>query len=180
MIPEYKLYHGAVLAELVQRLSRPVLIHELSEPGRLSSYVIDGEFGVQIKHSSQRMNPWPFTLTRQNLDELETLRANCSKTFIVFVCHTDGMVCVPLSEVMGILEVGGSDQAWIRIDRRKRQWYCVSGAKGELGTKKPKGLDALIKHIDHSLSAGATADECAMPQTREHSRFSFFSRALFR
>ena len=177
MIPEYKLYHGAFLAELVQRLERPVWIDEHSEPGRLSSYVIDEKVGVQVKHSSQRMHPWPFTFTRQNLIEMDALAVKCPANFVVFVCHTDGMVCVPLDEVQNLLEVGDSDQAWIRIDRRKRQWYSVSGGKGELPNKKPRGLDVLIDLLNQQDASGLdTARSQPTPQTKERSRFSFFSR----
>jgi hypothetical protein len=154
MIREYKLYHGAVLSELVQKLSRPVRIHELSEPGRLSSYVLDEKIGLYIKHSSQRLNPWPFTFTRPNLLEVSLLAELYSETFLVFVCHTDGMVCLTLGEAMQIFAVGGSEQAWVRIDRRKRQRYCVTGGLGELGSRKPQGLDPILRILDEGV------DEC--------------------
>jgi hypothetical protein len=181
VIPEYKLYHGAFLAELIQRLERPVLIDEHAEPGRLSSYVIDDRVGVQIKHSAQRMHPWPFTFTRQNLSEHDLLRAKCETNFVVFVCHTDGMVCVPLEDVQDLLEIGESDQAWIRIDRKKRQWYSVSGGRGEAPNKRPRGLDVLIDRLNQNHPQALTAATSdPMPQTKERSRFSFFSRGPFR
>lgn len=177
MIPEYKLYHGAFLAELVQRIARPLLIDELAEPGRLSSYIINEDVGVQVKHSAQRMHPWPFTFTRSNLNEHDTLLSHCKAVFVVFVCHTDGMVCVPLGEVQSVLEIGDSDQAWIRIDRRKREWYCISGGRGELAGKKPRGLDILLSCLDEQvLLIERAVDTMTMPRTKERSRFSFFSR----
>jgi hypothetical protein len=181
MIPEYKLYHGAFLAELIQRMAQPLLVDELAEPGRLSSYIINEDVGVQVKHSAQRMHPWPFTFTRSNLDEHDTLTSRCKDTFIVFVCHTDGMVCVPLHEMQSVLEIGESDQAWARIDRRKREWYCISGGKGELASKKPRGLDILINCLDGQVLPTERALEAeSMLQTKERSRFSFFSLEKFR
>lgn len=175
MIPEYKLYHGAVLAELVQRLARPVEIDELSEPGRLSAYMVDRRLGFQVKHSAQRMNPWPFTFTRQNLSELARLNAVCVVTFVVFVCHTDGMVCLTLNELESIMEVGEAEQAWVRVDRRKRQWYSISGGKGELPGKKPRGLDLLIGGLEASSSDTEPSHESTIQKTG-WSPFSFFSR----
>jgi hypothetical protein len=153
VIPEYKLYHGAVLAELVHKLSRPLSIDELTETGRLSAYVLDGRIGLQVKHSSQRMNPWPFTFTRQNLAELLQLRQSCEQVFLAFVCHTDGMVCLSLEETTSMIEVAGSEQAWLRIDRRRGQWYSVHGGAG-LPVKKPRGLDSLTQELELAGVAG--------------------------
>ena len=152
MIPEYKLYHGAVLAEMVHTLSVPVAIDELSESGRLSAYVLNGHIGLQIKHSSQRLHPWPFTFTKQNFTELLALGQACDQVFLVLVCHTDGMVCLTLEEVAALITVAGSEQAWLRVDRRRGQWYTVNGA-GSLPIKRPKGLDALVETLQLSDAA---------------------------
>lgn len=149
MIPEYKLYHGAVLAELVHELSVPVTVDELSEAGRLSSYILNGHIGLQIKHSGQRLHPWPFTFTRQNFSELLALRQTCDQVYLVLVCHTDGMVCLTLDEVAALITVADSEQAWLRIDRRRGQWYTVNGS-ASLPIKRPKGLDALVESLQIS------------------------------
>ncbi|WP_298742770.1 hypothetical protein [uncultured Brevundimonas sp.] len=147
MIPEYKLYHGAVLADLVHELLVPVSIDELSGAGRLSSYVLNGRIGLQIKHSSQRLHPWSFTFTRQNFAELLTLRETYAQVYLVLVCHTDGMVCLTLDEVAALITVANSEQAWLRIDRRRGQWYTVNGS-GSLPIKRPKGLAALVEDLN--------------------------------
>lgn len=149
MIPEYKLYHGAVLASLVHELNVPVTIDELSEAGRLSSYILNGHIGLQIKHSSQRLHPWAFTFTRQNFAELLTLRETCAQVFLVLVCHTDGMVCLTLDEVAAIVTVANSEQAWLKVDRRRGKWYSVNGS-GSLPMKRPKGLGALVEDLNRT------------------------------
>ena len=147
MIPDYKLYHGAVLAEIVDVSTIPVTFGELLEDGRLTSYTVNETVGVHIKHSTQRLHPWQFTFTGQNLTELMALRLRFKDVFVVFVCHTDGMVCLSLAELSSIIEPGGNDQAWVRIDRRKGEWYSVSGVAGELTNKKPKGVGSLLEVI---------------------------------
>jgi hypothetical protein len=144
MIPEYKLYQGAVLAELVDVMGAPVQIEELSEAGRLASYVLNGRVGLHVKHSAQRLHPWPFTFTKQNLADILALAARCRQAFIVLVCHTDGMVTITVQELMQVLQVVPSEQAWLRVDRRKRKLYVIAGGKGELATKKPKGVDPVV------------------------------------
>ncbi|MES2022646.1 MAG: hypothetical protein V4460_15230 [Pseudomonadota bacterium] len=147
MIPEYKLYHGAVLAEIVQGLPCPVTIDELDEDGRLSSYILNEHVGLQIKHSTQRLRPWSFTFTRPNVAELLDLRSRCSDVFVVFVGGALGMVCISIEEMIEIMDAGDSGQIWIRIDRPRGKWFSVFGAKGPLAAKKPNGLECLLDRL---------------------------------
>lgn len=156
MIADYKLYHGAVLAELVHGIVGSLSVDELSEEGRLSSYILDGSVGLQVKHSTQRLHPWPFTFTRANLGELLTLRASYASVYVVLVCHTDGMVCVKLEELLDILSIGDSEQAWIKVDRRKGKWYSLTGAASSLPRKKPNGVDPIIETLAFRADAQRT------------------------
>lgn len=144
MIREYKLYHGAVLAELVDCLAKPVAISELVEDGRLTSYVLDGFVGLHIKHSAKRLNPWQFTFTSANAYELGLLQISHADCFVVLVCHTDGMVCLTINELLSLLAFGQSDQAFIRIARHRNQQYAVSSGSGELPRRKPDGLGPIL------------------------------------
>ncbi|HML27767.1 MAG TPA: hypothetical protein PKE16_02810 [Hyphomicrobium sp.] len=151
MIADYKFYHGAVLAEIVNLKKGPVSIDELIEDGRLSSYVLDGRLGIQVKHSTNRLRPWQFTFTKANLLELLALQQSYKWVFIVLVCHDDGMVTLRLDEVTEILASGESEQAWIRVDRRKNEWYAVTGGAAELAGKRPQGVQRIIQALDEIL-----------------------------
>lgn len=154
MIAEYKLYHGAALAEIVQELRTPVSIDELNESGRLSSYILNRRIGLQIKHSTQRLTPWNFTFTIYNMSELLALRAKFNHVFVIFVCETQGMLCLSIEEMLSVSEVGQSDQVWIRIERRRGKWFQVHGAGGALKTKKPNGLDQLLLILEPDREDG--------------------------
>jgi hypothetical protein len=39
------------------------------------------------------------------------------------------------------------NQAWVRVARRPRSLYSVSGNRGGLGTKIPRGVDAIVGAI---------------------------------
>lgn len=162
MIAEYKLYHGAALAELVHELQTPVAIDELNETGRLSSYILNDSIGLQIKHSTQRLTPWAFTFTRYNISELLALRAKFDNVFVIFVCETQGMVCLTIEEILEVSEVGQSDQVWIRIERRRGKWFRVHGSEGELAAKKPNGVDALLQCIEPDRSDQVRATQQQM------------------
>lgn len=150
MIAEYKFYHGAVLAELVNLRAGPLSIDELIEEGRLSSYVLDGKIGLQIKHSTNRLHPWQFTFTKANLVQLLALQQDYSPVFVVLVCYTDGMVALTLEEVTGVLATGVSEQAWIRVDRKKNEWYSINGGAAELAGKRPQGVLNIIQALEAS------------------------------
>jgi len=148
MTPEYKFYHGAVLAELVDRSKRAITIDELTEYGRLSSYVLNGNIGIYVKHSAQRLHPWPFTFTRPNLVELLRLQSICDEVFLVLVCEADGMVCLAMNEAVELLQPTSSDQAWLRVDRKRGEWYAVASGGGGLPYKRPKGIDLVLRALD--------------------------------
>jgi hypothetical protein len=145
MIPEYKLYHGAVLAELVDHLPNGVAIDELREDGRLTSYVLDNRVGLHVKHSMQRLSPWQFTFTAANVAELGFLQMTHNDSFVVLVCRTDGMVCLTIEELKSVLAFGAADQAWVRVSRHRRELYSVAGGASELSRKKPDGLDPIVQ-----------------------------------
>jgi hypothetical protein len=153
MTSDYKLYQGAVFTELLDEVDQPLSIRAVREEGRLGAYIISDQVGLYIKHSAVRMSPWQFTFTKANALALMDLRKRTPKVFIVFVCWLDGMMCTSLDELTEILGVGISDQAWIRIQRRKNEWYTVSGAAGDLQYKKPQGLGAIIETLTKSQAA---------------------------
>ncbi|MBL1255428.1 hypothetical protein [Methylocystis sp. Sn-Cys] len=147
MIADYRFYHGVVLAELVNLKAGAIAIDVISEDGRFSSYVLDGEIGLQIKHCANRLHPWQFTFTKANLVDLLALQQAYKCVFVVLVCHTDGIVTLSLDEATGILAGGESEQAWIRVDRRRNEWYSVTGGAAELIGKRPSGVKKIIQAL---------------------------------
>jgi hypothetical protein len=145
MIPEYKLYHGAVLSELVDRCGSAVSIRAYQDSGRLLNYVLSDAVGIQVKHATQRLHPWQFTFPKTHLEMLASLKRRLKSVFIVLVCHTDGMVCLHVDEVLPSLSAVFGSQAWLRADRRKGEWYRVYGPAGEYPTKFPTGIDPVVE-----------------------------------
>jgi hypothetical protein len=148
MIRDYKLYHGAVFAELIDCLTKPVSIEELVEDGRLTTYVLDGVVGLHIKHSTKRLNPWQFTFTAANASELGLLQMSHSDCFVVLVCHTDGMVCLTMGELLSLLTFGEGDQASVRVSRQRNEQYAASSGSAELQRRKPDGLGPLLERLN--------------------------------
>jgi hypothetical protein len=147
MIPEYKFYHGAVLAELIDCMRKSVAIEELVEEGRLTSYVLDGRVGLHIKHSEKKLTPWQFTFTQANARELGLLQMSHENSFVVLVCHSDGMVCLTVEELVSLLTFKQGEQASISVSRQRNELYAVASSTREL-PRKPIGLQSICMCLE--------------------------------
>jgi hypothetical protein len=147
MIPEYKLYHGAVLCELIDIADVDISIGELKEDGRLSSYSLNQCVGLHIKHSTKRLPPWQFTVTKANLVDLVQLRRRYRSVYIALVCDTDGIVAITVDEAVHMVAESESEQAWLRVSRSRGRWYSVTGNGAEHPIKRSRGIGAIIETL---------------------------------
>lgn len=175
MIPEYKLYHGAVFAELIDEFPGAVTVEEWPEKGRISSYVLNGCVGLHVKHSSSRMRPWMFTVTPANFEDIDRLRQRCDQVFVVLICWLDGMVCISDAEFQSLVSQQPG-RSWVRAERKKRELYSVSGALGELPTKRANGVVPILQSLGHTTSPKVEARKLESP----HSSSSWLRRLLAR
>jgi hypothetical protein len=164
MIPEYKLYHGAVLAELIDEFPGSVTIEEWPEKGRISSYVLNGRVGLHVKHSSSRMRPWMFTVTPANFEDLEQLRQRCDQLFVVLICWLDGMVCINDTEFQAIISEQPG-RTWLRAERKRRELYTVSGAQGELQGRRANGITPILQALGHTAAPRPEARTPELPRS---------------
>jgi hypothetical protein len=147
MISEYKLYHGAVLSELVSRCTSGVAIRTYEDTGRNLNYIVSDSIGLQIRHATQRLHPWPFTFTKAQLQTLVEMRSKFRLAFLVLVCHTDGILCLPADNALAALNAAAGDQSWLRADRRKGEWYRLYGPTGEFSSRFASGIEAIVEAI---------------------------------
>jgi hypothetical protein len=144
MVAEYQYYHGAVLHELVLQIGGAVTIESRDIHGRPDAYLVQGRIGLLIKHSAKRLTPWTFTFRPEHLLEVQSLCSQSASVFTCLVCADDGIACVPIQSLIAVLDSSGSEQAWIRVERRPGAMYRVSGAKGETRYKLARGVDAIV------------------------------------
>lgn len=146
MIPEYKLYHGAVLADIVDRCDGSVSIRECIDPGRLLNYVLDERIGVQIKYSTARLRPWAFSFPSNHIGQLRRLHESFSQTFVVLICSVDGLATIPGKTVLDALR-GCKSGGWLRATRKKREMYQVFGPEGEIPGKFHTTTDPIAEAL---------------------------------
>lgn len=133
MLSKFLFYHGVALCRLIHcDLANVVKLYP--SPSN-SSYMINDDTGVFIKHCANRMSPWSFTFSHENRSELSEMTQLLKKVFVVLVCGEDGIVCLSAKEIEVLLDYGRADDQWIRIRRRMRESYTVEGSNGRLAHK---------------------------------------------
>jgi hypothetical protein len=134
MINDFNFFHGAVFTRIIHSWDNAVpisLLHSRSN----CSYVIDGKVGIYLKYSSKRMSPWRFSFAKEHQEEIEFLRSNCDRVYVVLVCNDDGIVCLSYAELKQLLDEEFGEMEWLSVSRRKREMYTVAGSNGTLGFK---------------------------------------------
>jgi hypothetical protein len=163
MIKEYEFYQGVVLRQLAVEADYSLSFRPFVREGRINAFVVNGRVGVYMKHSSKRMSPWPFSFNIEQAADLLDLEQKYPDSFIVFVCHEDGLVALSLADLHEIVNFQESDNAWVNISRPPRTQYELTGNKGELGNKVVRGTGLILE----TLKARARERFANMPSARD-------------
>ena len=134
MIRDFEFYHGLVFARILHGTQRPLSLRPFQSVSN-AAYVVNDKIGIFIKHSAKRMTPWRFTFMKEHQEEIDFLKSNCEKVFLVLVCGDDGVVCLSYAELKQILDNQHDPIEWISATRHKREMYSVKGSNGELDFK---------------------------------------------
>jgi hypothetical protein len=134
MIREYEFYHGAVLKYLLQGAQVVELRQFRGGHSYGAAYVVNEKVGLYIKHSTSRLSPWSFTFLKEHQDDIKNLKECFEYVFICLVCHDDGIVCLEYTELKYVLDQKYATE-WVRVARRRREKYAVSGSDGRLKAK---------------------------------------------
>lgn len=134
MIKDFEFFHGLVFARILHATQRSLSLRPFQSLSNCS-YIVNETIGIYIKYSSKRMTPWRFTFLKEHQDEIELMRNDGLKVYLVLVCNDDGIVCLNHSELKQILDSQHAPIEWISATRHKREMYAVKGSDGELDCK---------------------------------------------
>lgn len=135
MISRAEQYHGSALLRILRALPRGAHLRVYSDDLNCA-YVVNERGVLYVKHSSNRLTPWIFTVTREQSKEIFELQREFSHFFIGFVCNSDGIAilnALQLGEIIGDIPLDAD--AGVRVARPRRKMYSVSGPMGELSRK---------------------------------------------
>ncbi len=133
MIKDFEFYHGAALARLLSS-GEKISFVRFGE-GRTSAYIVNESVGLYLKYSTKRMAPWSFSFARDHQLEIDSLSTQCQSVVVGLVCHDDGIVALEYPEFRSILDEFHEPTEWIRVTRKAREKYSVSGKDGKLNYK---------------------------------------------
>jgi hypothetical protein len=134
MVREFEFYHGAALARLIHGHTN-INIEQYSAVTSNASYIVNERIGLYLKHSTNRLSPWVFTFKREHQQEVEEMKKELADVFVVLICGKDGMACLSYSELKLALNDEHGAAEWLKVARRIREKYAISGSDGKLKTK---------------------------------------------
>lgn len=152
MIDEYELHQGIVLRQVIVGASLPVRISPFNRQGRINAFVLNEKIGVFIKHSSKRMSPWSFTFHLDQVSDLRELEALHAPSFISFVCGKDGVATISIETLHQLVSFDEQPQAWVRVSRKPRTLYSLSGNRNNLPNKLAQGIESIYIALQASHS----------------------------
>lgn len=134
MIKEFQFYHGVVFAALLHHGERQFTVSQFPSSDN-ASYVLNDDVGIYVKYSTKRMSPWHFSFEGRHKAEIRKLRSRLGRTVVVLVCRDDGVAGITLDEFDKIVDVDQVRTESVRVVRRPREKYTVSGPRGKLPFK---------------------------------------------
>ena len=152
--------HGVVFLRLLEEISTefPEARFSMLTGISRSSYVLQGrllkekrhllvstkqtavEFstGLFIKTSTKRASPWSYNFVREHQDEIQQLYERHGQVFLVFVNGDDGIACLNFQQFKKVLDEHHDEQEWVRVSRKPKQNYRITGNDGQLGNPLPR------------------------------------------
>lgn len=158
-----KQYHGFAIHRIIEILGQIDSISfriprtELSRSGYILEILTeDGQswkVGLLIKHSTARRSPWTFTFTHDHQTEVQILYEECDEIFVLLMTETVGVACLSHSMLKEVLDDNHEETEWIRIRKRLRSQYEVTGKDGKLTRKLAlKAFPEIIKlYVEEKL-----------------------------
>ena len=149
MIEDKDQFHGVALSFLLLALSEKKKFMSLILNGESSSeYVLKikkdkkdmffkkkQEFlniGLYVKYSTKRRTPWAYTFNRQHQEDIDKSFKKHATTFVILINSNDGIVCLEYNEFRKILDYNHEEAEGIRVSRRLKQSYRLTGRDGKL------------------------------------------------
>ncbi len=90
------------------------------------------KIGIYIKISQKRRGPWAFTFKKIHQEYIDKMNQENHKTFVILINSNDGIVSLNYEELRKLLDYKHEDAEGIRVSRKLKQSYRLSGRDGKL------------------------------------------------
>jgi len=133
-IRDFEYFHGAVFTRIIHAAQCGVHVRQYSTISN-SSYIIQNQIAIYIKHSAKRLPPWSFTFSSEHCDEIAEMRKRFGNIFTLLICNDDGVACLDDHELSTLIKMDNQESQWVSVRRQKRLMYSISGTAGCLARK---------------------------------------------
>lgn len=153
--------HGACISEVVLELSNlaPSMSVRVDRGADRSSYLFECSdtntkrtcrFGLYVKYSRKRLSPWSYSYEKEHQLQLENIATDMGEVFSVFINGEDGYACIDYRELREILDAHFDEVEWVRVQRKLRESYRISGTDG--ARERPLAQNAFPQKIIEYVS----------------------------
>ena len=149
MIDEKEQLHGVAISSLLLALSKDekylsLIIDEENSSEytlKIKKNINKGLFkknkeflniGLYVKLSKKRRTPWTYTFVKKHQEDVDNCFKKNNNLFIILVNSNDGICCLDYKEFRNILDYNHEESEGIRVSRKLKQSYRLSGRDGKL------------------------------------------------
>jgi hypothetical protein len=136
LIHEYERYYGIAFMELFEESKKSLKIESLNK--ERTSFLINGELGVYLKHSSSRANFWNFAYGENDYREIRMLTLKSKEVAFVCVCGFHGVCILNSKDFATCAGFPDSLTSRVTVRTRLKGSWSVNGSFGELTSTRSK------------------------------------------
>ena len=161
--------HGAAILRLLEELgvALPNVNFSLNTGISRNSYSLHAHLpqtfgkgdstgaGLYIKISNKRLSPWRYSFSKENQDEMLSLKQKYGEVFAIFVAGDDGFACLNFINLKQILDDHHEEHEWVSVSRKHRQNYRVAGNDGVLEKALPQKVfpNIIIEYFKNRINS---------------------------
>jgi hypothetical protein len=127
-------YYGSAFVSMIDLYEDGLTIKRIIDD-KSGFYLLNDKLPILCKYSTQRTNPWSFSIKNDVLDLCRSVDKH-NECLIVLVCGIDGIISIDYSDVKNLISFNiHSEQKRIGVTRKLREMYCVTGTDGNMKNK---------------------------------------------
>ena len=134
MINEFKAYHGAAFAELIDESSVPITLFR-PDLSNNAIYILNDSIGLFVKHSTKRISPWRFSFQIDHVKSVAKLTQKHEVVFMVLICGRNSIAVINIEEIKTLLSLGKPEASWVSVKTSHNTMLTVEGSAGSLKRK---------------------------------------------
>lgn len=136
MINDFEKYYGTVFMEMFEQLQNEVVIQPKNQ--ERTSFLINRQLGLYLKHSSSRSNSWNFGFRESDFQAIEDLKLISKEIAIACICGFHGVCVISLADFEKCTGFPKVKVGRITVRTKLKASWTVTGSLGNLISTRSK------------------------------------------